>query len=341
MELLDRYLQAVRKYLPAKRQDDIIAELRTELESQLDDKEAELGRPLTQAEAEAWLKKIGPPIQVAGRYQPQQYLIGPAIFPTYWYVLSMALYWALIIDLIASGIRLLDSMPNAGAVVGAVFQIPGVLMNVAAWVTLIFAAFEFTARQSPEKYGAFAGTPSDWNPSTLPPLEALSDKGKKRRTLAMAVAEVIFGYVFLMWLLLLPKNPWLMLGPGAAALAALPFKLAPVWWTFYWCAVAFQAAQVVWHCVDLWLGTWRGPRLTKKIVLGVAGLIPIVILAAAPNHIYVLLKDGAGQSAMAANAALVNLWTYRAVLIILTIVVLQLLWESWRMGMESWRKHEA
>ena len=46
MELLDRYLQAVKKYLPARRQDDIIAELRANMESQIEDKESELGRPL-------------------------------------------------------------------------------------------------------------------------------------------------------------------------------------------------------------------------------------------------------------------------------------------------------
>ena len=43
MELLDRYLEAVKKHLPWKRQDDIIAELRANLEAQLDDKETELG----------------------------------------------------------------------------------------------------------------------------------------------------------------------------------------------------------------------------------------------------------------------------------------------------------
>src|SRR5664279_4755957 len=61
MELLDRYLQAVRKYLPFRRQDDIIAELRANMESQLLDKEAELGRPLTIGEQEDLLRKMGHP----------------------------------------------------------------------------------------------------------------------------------------------------------------------------------------------------------------------------------------------------------------------------------------
>ena len=43
MELLDRYLNAVRRHLPWLRQDDIIAELRANLEAQLEDKEAAAG----------------------------------------------------------------------------------------------------------------------------------------------------------------------------------------------------------------------------------------------------------------------------------------------------------
>ena len=33
------------------------------------------------------LRKMGSPVIVASRYQPQQYLIGPTLFPLYLYVL--------------------------------------------------------------------------------------------------------------------------------------------------------------------------------------------------------------------------------------------------------------
>ena len=151
MELLDRYLQAVKKHLPWQRQDDIIAELRANLESQLEDKEAELGRPLNTGEVEAWLKQMGPPIQMAARYQPMQYLIGPAIFPTYWFVLRTAFLWALIIYSIVSAVQIVVKIPSGVAVLEAVLRVPGVLMTTAAWVTLIFAAFEFVATHHPTK----------------------------------------------------------------------------------------------------------------------------------------------------------------------------------------------
>ena len=44
-ELLNRYLQAVRFWLPRTQQQDIIAELSSDLHSQIEDKETELGAP--------------------------------------------------------------------------------------------------------------------------------------------------------------------------------------------------------------------------------------------------------------------------------------------------------
>jgi hypothetical protein len=81
MDYFERYLQAVRKYLPWQRQDDIIAELRANLEAQREEREAELGRPLTEGEMIDWLKELGAPLEMAGRYQPPRSLIGPVIFP--------------------------------------------------------------------------------------------------------------------------------------------------------------------------------------------------------------------------------------------------------------------
>jgi len=59
MDLLDRYLHAVRWTLPRAKADDIIAELRDELVTRQEDREESLGRPLTQDETSALLKEFG------------------------------------------------------------------------------------------------------------------------------------------------------------------------------------------------------------------------------------------------------------------------------------------
>jgi hypothetical protein len=251
MELLDRYLQAVKKHLPWKRQDDILAELRANLEAQLEDKEAALGRPLTQGETEDWLRQIGPPIRVAARYQPQQCLIGPALFPSFLFVLRTVFFWTAIIYTIASVALLATGSVSETRVLAAVLHAPGFFMQVAAWVTLIFAVIEFAATHYPAKCPAIAGVTAEWSPATLPPLEKEDAAGKKPRSFAHAVAEVVFGFLFLIWLLLIRRYPYLLLGPVPFYLHGQgryvsPFLLAPVWVQFYWCVVALSVLQLAW-----------------------------------------------------------------------------------------------
>jgi hypothetical protein len=47
MDLLDRYVSAVKTYLPADQQDDIGKELSANIQSEMDDRESALGRPLS------------------------------------------------------------------------------------------------------------------------------------------------------------------------------------------------------------------------------------------------------------------------------------------------------
>src|SRR5215472_122699 len=89
MELLDRYLQAVRFWLPRAHQNDIIEELRDDLSSQIEEKELSLGRSITEDELAAILQHAGHPVRVAARYQKKQSLIGPGLFPLYKFVLGI------------------------------------------------------------------------------------------------------------------------------------------------------------------------------------------------------------------------------------------------------------
>lgn len=49
MDLLNRYLQAVKVFLPHRQQDDILRELSENLMAQMEDRAETLGRPLTDA----------------------------------------------------------------------------------------------------------------------------------------------------------------------------------------------------------------------------------------------------------------------------------------------------
>ena len=342
MELLDRYLQAVKKHLPWERQDDILAELRANLESQLEDQEAEIGRPLTTAEVETWLKQIGPPMMVAARYQKQQYVIGPAIFPTYWYVLKMALFWTLAIYGIVSTVLVFSAADPGWTAAGAVARAPFVLMNVVAWITLTFAVFEYAIAHSWITWPASAVTPEGWSPSTLPPLDKQAASGKKPRSYALAVAEVVFGFLFLGWLLLVPKHPVLMFGPGALYMHISPFQLEPVWYTFYWWVVGLNVVQLAWRCVDLYRGSYQGPWTVQQVTTKLLGLIPLVVLIAAPGHLLITLKNPAlDQARYGDTVNSINLAAHKGLQIVCVIVVLQLLWELGQKSLEAYRRRVA
>jgi hypothetical protein len=98
MQLVDRYLQSVKTCLQAAQADDIIKELSENISAQIEDKESELNRSLTETEIEAILKQHGHPLLVASRYRQEQrsvsfgrQIIGPALFPFYIRVLKFNL----------------------------------------------------------------------------------------------------------------------------------------------------------------------------------------------------------------------------------------------------------
>jgi hypothetical protein len=340
MEMLDRYLQAVRRHLPWRRQDDIIAELRANLEAQLEDKEAELGRKLGDAEVEAWLKQLGSPLQVAARYQPQQYLIGPALFPLYRFVLRLALGWCAAIYAIAKTVEIVANGQGADAAAGAVFHLPWVLFVNAAVVTLIFGMAERSCVKISQKFVQGEAMGGDWPNAPATHFDAQLEKAKKPKTYAQAVAEVIFGWIVLVWLLLVPRHPFLLMGPGVAVLYAMPYQLAPVWWTFYWCIVVLNVVELSWRMIDFLRGRWQGPHDAQHFVKRVLGLIPLVVVLAAPGRVLVVLKNSA-DATHAMTLAQINKGVYRGFEVIAAIVLLQMVWMAGKMSLEAYRRRLA
>ncbi len=197
MELLDRYLQAVRFWLPKAQQQDIIAELSSDLHSQIEDRETELGRPLHEAELEAILKKSGNPMLVASSYRPPTQLIGPALFPIYQFVLKVVLLWILLpVFLFIGGplpITLVLTSPHRAL---AMLQTFGDWVRAeifaAAIITVVFAVLERTQ--------ARLKLVDKWDIRSLPPVP----KQPQPPSRIQSVFELVFAIIGLFWLLLVP-----------------------------------------------------------------------------------------------------------------------------------------
>ena len=96
MSPLDDYLYDVGSALPGEKRSDIIAELRVNLLSEMEDRTKQLGRTLTRDEEIEILRRHGEPIFVAARYRKENAgfvfgirLIGPELFPIYKTVLGL------------------------------------------------------------------------------------------------------------------------------------------------------------------------------------------------------------------------------------------------------------
>jgi hypothetical protein len=88
MTLIERYLAAVAAQLPKSMREDVTAELRDDILSRMEAREAELGRPLSEADEEAVLREVGHPLVVAGRFRPgPQHLVGPELYP--WWLFAV------------------------------------------------------------------------------------------------------------------------------------------------------------------------------------------------------------------------------------------------------------
>src|SRR5687767_4599485 len=143
MDLVERYMAAIRRNLPAAKADDIAAEIADDLHSRREDREEELGRPLNRDEVAAMLRSFGHPLVVAGRFRPHQYLIGPEVFPFYQFVMKivLAVGAALVAGLAIISLVLGDTN-LVRAVAQAVANLFSFVLFATAVVTIVFAVLE-------------------------------------------------------------------------------------------------------------------------------------------------------------------------------------------------------
>jgi len=301
VELIDRYLQGVRFWLPKGRpQEDLLSELGEDLHSQIEARESELGRRLEMNEVSEILKRCGPPMVVAARFAPKSYLIGPGIFPIYRFVLKMVLLWILIpvFVFIVAPVNLANSGGHWGtAWVHAMQGIWSGAFFAAAVITLVFAILERT-----QMHNAAA---CKWDPLKLPPVQ----KTERKPSLAQTVSELAFNWFGLIWLLLLPRYPELIFGPAHRFLT-----FGTIWRTFYVPIILITIVALLRCAITLARPQWSWFPSTAQFVQTALGMILVHFLLQAALHspaglpyTFVALSDGVQHTAQNVKvAALIN-----------------------------------
>jgi hypothetical protein len=274
MDLLARYLQAVRFFLPASQQDDIVRELEENLRSQIEEREETLGRPLTEEELSGILRQHGHPMIVAGRYRVHRQLIGPALFPIYVFALKLGLAVALIVTTVLAFVNAALSTDPARQIVNGLFAYPGRALMVFALTTLGFAVLDLA--QSHLKLGV------RWDPRRLPKL----NRREHRIPLVNSVIEALATTAALIWLLLIPDAPYLLMGPAATFLA-----LAPIWRVVYIPILILTVATISAAVADVVRPYWTRGRSVWRIAIQVGGLVVIAMLLNADT--WIVARSGA------------------------------------------------
>src|SRR5580692_618874 len=253
MELLDRYLHAIEFWLPKRQKQDIIAELSEDLRSQIEEKENELGRKLNDAEVEAILKRCGSPLEVASRYLPQNYLIGPTLFPVYRFVLAVAVMGCVIPRcLIWLGFLIIDPAHR------------GYLHLENLWMTVFYCVFFTTlAFVIVEKSGAKVEGLNTWNPRKLRPV-----RDPHRIARSGPLGEIAVAVIFNVWFVsaFWPRPAFDLFG--------VQISPAPVWKIIFWSFLALAVANIALAGVNLFRPYWTRLRASLRLLFdGVGGAL--------------------------------------------------------------------
>lgn len=238
MTMLDRYLSAVKTNLPKdEKASDIAAEIADALQSQMEEREAVLGRPLTEDERAEIIKAYGHPQVVAARYGRVQYLIGPELLPFYWSTLRLVATIIVAIELIAGAISALVSKDGT-----LFFNALAAAWNSLIWifgiVTVVFIAGERVP--SPGNSG-LAGSLMKWDPRRLPALGALPPVPR-----TSSLAEFIANFIALLVLIDASGEHRIPLDIVIAnALHGLNAALTPAWHAAYLGAIVGTSLLVL------------------------------------------------------------------------------------------------
>ncbi len=325
MNLLERYLNAVGEHLPGRGRADMLAELRANLESEIEGREEQLQRALTEAEVAQVLEAHGMPVMVAARYGPQQFLIGPGLFPFYWYTLKRSFPYVIAIYAavqLAAAIMESGSGPDLGQRIGAALgHFPAVALTFWAVMTLGFAAFEFVQGRWVPKM-----TLPNWSVNSLPAGEALA-QGKQCKSTASIVADLIISVLMIVWLLAVPNHPCLIIGPGVSMVHGMPFGLTPEWKVFYWQIIGLLIAMLPLKVMML-LPNLRRWRQHIDLVISGMGILILVIMV----QVRQFFVAGAEISAKNLQSlAGINVGINLGFKVALAISVVKFCWDAWKL----------
>ncbi len=263
MELIDRYLQAVKFWLPKQQKQDIIAELWEDLQSEVEGRESELGRSLHEDEVAALLKRRGRPVLVANRYLPQQYLIGPVLFPIYLFVLKVtALCYLVPWVFVWLGMMLYSPAYRAAQGAGSWLSALGSLWGsfwLTATVTVGAVTIAFAILERTQVQLQFL---EKWDPRKLPPVRDPNQIPRSGSIIELVVSLFVIG-----WLIPNMRSPLVWQFPEIRVV------LTSAWSYFYWGTLAVMLTNASLAATNLMRPYATRVRTSLRLLSDLAGSV--------------------------------------------------------------------
>jgi hypothetical protein len=292
VQLLDRYLQALRIFLPRDKREDILKELSEDIRSEAEEQEAALGRSLNEAEQTAIVRRIGHPLMVASRYTRPGHLIGPVIFPLYRLFLIVGVALTLLSQIAGTAAAALAG-PAIDAVADLWPELLGSLLLLFAGTTLVFGAID--------RFLTSSRIFETWDPRRMPPVI------QRPRRASGSIWQLVVSAAASVWFIVGLSYPALLIGPAAEVVDWSP-DLRGLRVFFGLMVVASLAREYFSVTVPHRLGLQLSLRLIA--ILGVIPIVYFVVIGADW-----MVATSALNSDVAAAVALTN----RILSVVLTV----------------------
>lgn len=312
MDLVENYVKAVSKALPEEQRADVAAELSEDIRSEIEDREREMGRALTDAEQEAVLRKRGNPLVLAARYRQDQrsvafgkQIIGPVLYPFYIRVLSFNLGLTLLVIAVIFTALAVSGQKITFSDIASTLWLQLVIQLGA--VTVIFWFVEMNLKKNPDRWQMTCspgGFPLDLKIETRTSKKTKGNvKNVKEISRFDSISILVACGVALAWMTEVKHFPFLILGPAAAFL-----KLAPVWYQVYLPIAALTAAEMVRASINLVRPDWVRFRAWCGVLIHACGLALVCFLIGACSWVVAASANGQTPADYVRAAAAVNQW---------------------------------
>jgi hypothetical protein len=284
IELVDRYVAEIGKDLPRKTRLDIEAEILTAIEDMLAERCRKTGKAVDEEMIVEVLKEYGAPHQVAASYQPERYVIGPKLYPSFLTVVQVVLPILAALALVKLGVSLGQSGTGFEDIFEAIFLgiagFIGSAFTALGAMLVLFAVVERTLPEFKEKAG-------EWDPRRLPAINSrnrLDTAGLLMEIFGAGLAIILFNFF--------PQTVNLGYYPDGSWWVGILSTTSGEAWSATILSAAFfgslPALTILWSLIILldigllYRGRWEAWSRWAVLVLKVATIALAAVLLAGP-----------------------------------------------------------